>query len=458
MTTKRLHTIIWLLLCLALLRGIIYSALIPFDRSPDERYNFQLIKAKQLQLREASEQEIQQAAARVHVTARYLLYPEAPSGKYTLQEYADRRLPPPPSSAQFYYLVTGWLLKLLALEQIRDEIYLLRGISILCGVAVIGVSFLVTRDLFPKDHFMMIGVPVFLTILPQFSAMNGAISNDKFAELFLALMFWLLVHIFKEGMTWTSLAVCLITIGLALLSKRTALFALPLLPVVLLVYYWKGTLGLRMHLLLLLILVPLALGGYYLAAYLDEMKGFLSNYVIWVPPVKLKVILAWAISLEAFKYYTKFFIVIYMSFWGVFDYMTVHLYHFWYLGPALVQGLALAGLGRWAVTVKRGRQPLETWKAKVLYLLALSVVLVVLLMFFRSIIFQSDNPMMAQGRRLFTVLIPIGVLTLLGLEKFFSPKYLGLAAGIAFAGLFVLDSVCLANYILLNFHLQALFP
>jgi len=109
-------------------------------------------------------------------------------------------------------------------------------------------------------------------------------------------------------------------------------------------------------------------------------------------------------------------------------------------------------------SIKKGSETLESWKAKVLYLFALSIIFVILIMFFRSIILRPGDPMLAQGRRLFTVLIPIGIFTLLGLEKLFAPKYHALAAGIAFVGLFVLDSVCLANYILLNFHLQALFP
>ena len=458
MTTKRLHTIIVLLLGLALLRGVLYSALIPFDRSPDEKHNFKLIKAKHLQFAQASEQDIQEAAARLELTARYFLSPEAPPGKYTLQRYADAALPAPPSSSQLYYWVGGWILNLLSLDQIRDEIYLMRGISILCGVIVIGLSFLVAREIFPDDPFLMIGVPVFLTFLPQFTAMSGAISDDKFAEVFLALMFWLLVKIFKHGMTWTYCAAWLMTIVLALVSKRTAMFVFPLLPVILLLYYWKASFGFRLHLLLLLILAPLAIGGYHLAWYIDEMEGVISNYIIWVPPDKLKAVLEQAYSLQAIKYYAKFFIVIYLSFWGVFGYMTIHLHHFWYMGAALGQGLAIIGLGRWIFGVKKGTQTIETWKAKVLYLFALSIVLVMLIMFFRSIVLRPGDPMLAQGRRLFTVLIPIGIFTLFGLKKLFAPKYHALAAGLAFIGLFMLDSVCLSNYILLNFHLQTLFP
>lgn len=458
MTTKRLNIIIGLLLGLALLRGVLYSALIPFDRSPDEKQNFKLIKAKHLQFASASEQEIQQAAARLDRTSRYLLYPDAPPGKYTLQEHSDAILPAPPHSSQIYYLVGGWLLKLFSLDQIRDEIFLIRGLSILCGVIVIGVSFLVTRELFPDENFLMIGVPVFLTFLPQFTAMNGAISDDKFAELFLALMFWLLVKIFKYGMNWMYAAAWLVTIVLALLSKRTAMFIFPLFPVMLLLYSWKASLGFRLHLLLLLILAPLVIGGYHLAWYIDEMGGVLSKYVIWVSPDKLKAVLEQAYSLQSLKYYAKFFIVIYFSFWGVFGYMNIHLHHFWYIALALGQGLSIAGLMRWGWRIKTGSQTIESWKAKVLYLFALSIIFVIVIMFFRSIILRPGDPMLAQGRRLFTVLIPIGIFTILGVEKLFAPKYHTLVAVIAFVGLFVLDSVCLSNYILVNFHLQALFP
>ena len=98
-------------------------------------------------------------------------------------------------------------------------------------------------------------------------------------------------------------------------------------------------------------------------------------------------------------------------------------------------------------------------KVKILYLFAVSIVLVIFMMFLRSVVFasRSSDPFLAQGRRLFTVILPIGILTVLGLERLFQPRYHRLIGAIGIIGLIILDGVCLSNYILLNFHLMSFF-
>ena len=60
MHNKRHYEIIGLIIGLVMLRGLIYGLLIPFDQAPDEKHHFLLIKAKQLQLRHASQDETQE--------------------------------------------------------------------------------------------------------------------------------------------------------------------------------------------------------------------------------------------------------------------------------------------------------------------------------------------------------------------------------------------------------------
>lgn len=452
MAEKRLQSIIIILLCLVLIRGLIYGLFIPFDRAPDESHHFKLIKAKQLQLNHTLEEEEDYIAAQIGLTRYYLQHPEANPQKYSLQDFSGQSLPKPPSSSHIYYFFTAWILKILSLDEIRDEIYLLRGFSILCGMIIVLLSFLVTREIFPESFFLMISVPTLIAFIPQFSAMNGAINDDKFTEVFLSFMFWLMVKIFKRGMSWGYVFGFIAMMGLALLSKRTAMFTFPFFPVVLFVYYWKTSIGIRMHLLLLLILLGIALGGYHLAWYVDEMGGFIGEYVVWIPPHKFKEFLSQSYSVEALKYYAKFFIVIYWSFWGVFGYMTIHLHHFWYLLTALVQFLSICGLLGVVFQIKVKKLIVESWKVKTLYLFAVSIIFLIIVIVLRSIVFRPDDPFLAQGRRLFAAIIPISVLTMCGLENLIPLKYHRLVGTIGIIGLLILDIVCLSNYILLNFH------
>jgi len=458
MTPTKTAYIIALILALVALRGLIYGLVIPFDQAPDEKHHFELVKAKELQLRQADDAEIARTAAAFQKTWLLLLSPDRPENQFTDADFADARLPRPPASADVYYLSMAWLLKLLNLQSLSAEIYALRGVSTLCGLVVVGMAFLIAQTLFPQAPFSCLGVPLFITFIPQFAAMNGAINNDKFAEVWIAVFLWLLVKMFKHGVRASYLSAELMVLGLAICSKRTSYFLIPLFGLMLFVYVWKASLGLKMHLVLAVGLLGVALVTYLLLWH-PAFHQFVKSK-LWIPPAREihhLIFRAELISPAFLKYYAKFATVMYWSFWGVFGYMTIHLHHFWYVAAAIFQGLAVLGLAKMVRQVKQQTLKLAAWQAKTLYLYGASIVLIVALMFFRSILFKMNEPFYEQGRHLFTVVIPIGVLTILGLERLFAPVSRRWVGGLGLLGLILLDVVCLSNYILLNFHARALF-
>ena len=434
--------IIGFIIALVLLRGLIYCLLIPFDQSPDEKHHFLLIKAKQLQLGAIS-----------------------PTGARALEEFAGRNFLSPPSSMQLYYLSAAWLLKLCAVDVIRDEIYLLRGFSILCGTLVVILAILIAGELFPDDHFLRFGIPIFIVFVPQFSAMNGVINNDKLAEVFASLLFWIMVKIFKQGMTWHYGMAYAAAAILALMSKRTTIFIIPLSLLALALYFWKGRLGLRLHLVLFggIISVTLLV---YLLLWNETIYTLVHDHVISIPEAQYlpKAIFRPELFTAAtLLHVAKFFIVMYWGFWGIFGYMTIHLHHFWYLVAAFAQSLSIIGLLKIIAQANTRvfspffRRTDGAWKAKICYLFGASVVLSLIIPVFRSIILRFDTPDLTQGRYLFTIMIPVSVLTMFGLFALFPQKYYRLVGGIGLLSLILLDTVALVNYILLNFHYVAFF-
>lgn len=457
MDSKKLQLVIIILLVLVLVRGLIYGLVIPFNQTPDEKYYFELIKAKYIQLYHLSREEAWQVMAQLEVASYYQLRPEASPGKLTVADVADIDIPPAPETQNLYYLAMAWLLRFLSLETIRDEIFAIRSVSILCGMLVVLLSFLVIRELFPENAFLLVGVPTFITFIPQFSAMNVAVNSDKFVEVFAALLFWLLVRIFKRGMNARLLFAYLGMMVLAWVSKRTAVFMVPFLIIALLVYYWKGSLGFRMHLILAAILLTLSYGLFRLL-YIEAFYDFFKQHITRIPVEDMREAAYWRnlISLPSLKYYAKFFTLLYWSFWGVFGYMSIHIHHLWYVGAALVQMLSIGGLARFVIQVKLKQRSIERWQVKSLYVFAVSIALMTLAVFMRSVMFQPGSPFLPQGRRLFTVMIPISVLTLFGLHTLVPQKYHRVLAALGIIGLLLLDAVCLSNYILLNFHLLSL--
>jgi len=211
-----------------------------------------------------------------------------------------------------------------------------------------------------------------------------------------------------------------------------------------------------MHVVLVTICLGLVFGWYLLqtrVSFIDEWVNA-NEYLVGVPGYKIKELIfrPELFSLETVKHYAKFFIVLYWSFWGVFGYMTIHLHHFWYMMLAFGQFLAILGLLRFRVRVKMHRVRLEEWKAKTLYMFFVSIFLVIVIPFFRSVVFRPGQEALTQGRYLFPVLIPISIFTVLGLSSIIPFKYHRLVGSVCFGGLLLLDSVCLSNYILLNFH------
>jgi len=190
--------IIIIILFLVIIRGLIYGLFIPVDQTPDELHHFRLIKAKQIELESSNNQEREHIAAKIDHAIYYLRYPDIQQER-PLSDFPKARLPQALSSNHIYYSLIAWCLKILALEHIRDEIYLVRGISLILGGIVVWLSFLITRELFP-NRFLLIGVPTLIMFIPQFSAMNGAINNDKLAEFLVALALLFMLKIFKHGM------------------------------------------------------------------------------------------------------------------------------------------------------------------------------------------------------------------------------------------------------------------
>lgn len=459
MRNTHITKIIVILLCLMFVRGLIYALVIPFERSPDENFYFRLIKAKQLQMEQATEEERLRVAAEFEVVKHVLLYPESKKKPSRENFYGVNLLAPPPSS-ELYFLAGAWLLRFLALDNLRDEIYVIRGLSILCGTLIVLIAAFVSRELFPDSLFLQIGVPFFICFVPQFSAMCGVINNDKPAEMFAALLFLSVVKILKNGVSLWNFSAYTLCMGLALLSKRTTIFAFPLLLLLFFVYYWKRPLGIRMHLMLFAMLAGIGIAGNILAGVLHEVEGWWNNYLLWMPPHRLKALLSGTFfSLKSLKYIVKFLTVMYWSFWGIFGYMNIHLHHFWYVSAACVQGLSLMGLAKNLIEIQLNKaREWERWQVKSLYVFGVSIVFVFSIIFYRSIIARvGGEPLLAQGRRFFPVIIPISVLTVLGLERLFPKKYHQFFGGAGMAGLFILDTICISNYLLLNFHFRALF-
>ena len=109
--------------------------------------------------------------------------------------------------------------------------YVIRSAAIPIGMLIIVLTFLMAGLLFPRDRFIMMVAPTFVTFQTQFSYESAMVNNDILLIGMFTLITWLLVRGIRKGFTIQSTAVIGLVLGLGLLAKASMLSAAPLIAV-----------------------------------------------------------------------------------------------------------------------------------------------------------------------------------------------------------------------------------
>jgi 4-amino-4-deoxy-L-arabinose transferase-like glycosyltransferase len=125
----------------------------------------------------------------------------------------------------FYWLVPG---------SPTTKLYALRMTSLIYGIAVVWLSYLLARLVFPDDLFVRSGVPVFVAFQPQFSYEAAIVNHDIQVILLFSLLVYLLLKWMPGGYSRRQQLTLGIVTGLGIWTKTSFGFALPLIAVCLL--------------------------------------------------------------------------------------------------------------------------------------------------------------------------------------------------------------------------------
>jgi 4-amino-4-deoxy-L-arabinose transferase-like glycosyltransferase len=120
----------------------------------------------------------------------------------------------------FYWLVPG---------SPTTKLYALRMTSLIFGMAVVWLSYLLARLVFPDDLFVRSGVPVFVAFQPQFSFEAAIVNHDIQVILLFSLLVYLLLKWMPGGYSRREQLALGIVIGLGIWTKTSFGFALPLI-------------------------------------------------------------------------------------------------------------------------------------------------------------------------------------------------------------------------------------
>ncbi len=103
-----------------------------------------------------------------------------------------------------------------------------RLVAILFGAVTVWATYRLALELFPEWRSLALLAASFVAFLPQFVFISGAVSNDSAAAAFCALSLWAGVRIMQRGFTARRAIGLGLVLGLAALSKASALVIWPI--------------------------------------------------------------------------------------------------------------------------------------------------------------------------------------------------------------------------------------
>lgn len=483
-----------LLLAIQLIRAVLYAVLLPLWQNPDELAHFEYVRL--LTDRETIRLDLplgdtvayrvvaalgggraEGAQARTHSDLRREISESLVRHRF----WEIRRVPDPEGVGVFgypelnqpplSYLVAAAVLRALSLGSVDDEAYALRFLSIIMSLAIVAIAYQVVRELLPDRPAVAFAAAGFITFIPQYTSLSGAITNDKLVELAFAGVFALTVRSARQGLSWpgwTGLAALTVT---ALLTKKSGWILVPTL-----VFYWdlrrfrRGggrwrryaltRLGLFVAVAALFLstpswLAPLAeLYGRHkealppaVTATLDGISRRFEGQFGGSPP-EFVVSRVQRIP-EALPWLRRYYFpILFRGFWGNFGHMEVPLSNELYQMLAVAVGVAALGLAFLTAEVARGRVRWAPWQQDGLVFLAGAAFLVFLLTFVRDALVLN----LSQGRNLYPVVIPLAVLFVLGLARVARRAGEWRVCWALLAGMAVFDAVCVIHYVIPFFY------
>lgn len=351
-------------------------------------------------------------------------FPVLQGGDYPheyLEEIKAAQFPPEMSIAPIryefhqpplYYLLAAPIYLATKPLTLAQQVVVLRIFSLLQGGALLIVSYLVVKEVFPEREFLPLASVAFIATVPMHIAMSAAINNDTLGELILALMLWQCLLAMREGFGERVLSLGLL-LALALLTKTTIYApAIASILVAALYPWWKEKSILR-HLGLILGL-GLALSIWWFLRNGLVYGGFdifgwaCHDAIVVGQPTTAE----WMARYGAGKVVKDFFVISFKSFWAIFGWMGILVDSRIYDLLFLVSLAALVGAGIYVNKLSRGSEILtarQRW--------GLSISLLIFLLVAVSHTWYNFKFVQHQGRYLFPALIPIGLFFALGLRE-----------------------------------------
>jgi len=447
--------ILALLVSLNLIRGLIYSAVVPLWQAPDEPWHFEHVKLfyqkrGPVSWADRSPELQKKIIASMEEFGYWKFLPWAQ--KEDIKTGELHQLP-------LYYLVSASVLLFTEQRDLATQAYAVRFVSVLMGTTVVLLAYLSARTLFPNDIFLQIGIPGFIIFLPMHTHITSSINNDNLAELMTSLTIYLLTLILSRGLSLARIAALSLCLLLGFYTKRTFFFTTPivLLAFICLVRIKPVKLIPLQKLTVITCVISVIVGmivlwrGGFLLRWWNRIYYRLTYTRAYPSPLRM---------FEALRgLYLQYAEYIFKSFWAFFGWLTVELDPAWYGFPLAICLASLVGLFLLGFRITKGLAPFASWQKAVILLYVLSAFLILLLTISTFLIYEVEESFgwwakghMPQGRYLFSAIIPIATILMLGIREILPSRYRLQLLILCLTGFFLFDLLCLLKYIIPFFY------
>ncbi len=139
-----------------------------------------------------------------------------------------------------YYFLASLPLRLMPNAPILVQYYAARLVSLLLYLLIVLVVWYALGEVLPGDHLLRWMATVFVALLPAFADSMASVNNDVSAVLAACLFLWASLRLVQKGYSMRRLLFLGASLAACYLSKNTAMFALALAPLVLILAFLRG--------------------------------------------------------------------------------------------------------------------------------------------------------------------------------------------------------------------------
>ena len=282
-------------------------------------------------------------------------------------------------------------------------VHVVRLLSILMASGTVYVTYLLGRELFPRDRKVALGGAMVNALIPQFLFISGSINNDNLVTLLSSAALLLIIRALRHGLNTGRMISLSVLVGLASLSKLSGLGLLGLVVVAAVLDAARARSGLR----LIQWVVPVAAGTLLISGWWYVRNWFLYGDFLGLS-VWLKIAGERTDQPGIVQLLVSEFQGFRMSFWAVFGGfdLLADRYVYW-----IFDGLTIASLIGLAINAaSRGNRRLPP-SALILVSAAWVGILGV------SLLRWTQMTLASQGRLLFPAISVIAIAFFLGIRS-----------------------------------------